>query len=71
LNEHEYLTCIAMYQINYIIIRMDMNSLHTLIGIKLAMITLEYTCVSYMPWYGLFIYNDLEVEGEMMDTWLL
>jgi hypothetical protein len=33
--------CIIMYQINYVIIRIDMITLHTLIGIELAMITLE------------------------------
>jgi len=35
--------CISMYQINYVIIRMDVSTLLTLIGIELAMITLEYT----------------------------
>jgi hypothetical protein len=35
--------CISMYQINYGIIRMDVSTLLTLIGIELAMITLEYT----------------------------
>jgi hypothetical protein len=33
--------CIVMYQINYVIIRMNMITLYTLIGIELAMITLE------------------------------
>ena len=41
MNEHEYLMCSVMYQINYVIIRMNMITLHTLIGIELAMITLE------------------------------
>jgi hypothetical protein len=33
---------IVIYQINYVIIIMDMITLHTLIGIELVMITLEY-----------------------------
>jgi hypothetical protein len=33
--------CISMYQINYIIIRMDVSTLLTFIGIELAMITLQ------------------------------
>ena len=39
--EHEYTMCISMYQINYGIIRMDVSTLLTLIGIELAMITLQ------------------------------
>jgi hypothetical protein len=32
---------IVMYQINYVIIRMNTSTLHILIGIELVMITLE------------------------------
>ena len=53
--------CISMYQINYGIIRMDVSTLLTLIGIELAMITLEYTWLSYISRYGLGIQNHLEI----------
>jgi len=45
LNEHEYLMCIVMYQINYVIIRMDMITLHTLIDVIIlhTLVWIEYT----------------------------